>query len=158
MANLADAADAESSQPIADRQSWRHRRSSNPIRLAAQLWSAAEPSAAATAEENLLQAYVCAPFVLGRVLLAQGAHAGESIATCDVNPDVRDGVPIVVAHGAGAGLGFSYRNLDAIASLGGRRRRVLAFDWLGQACSSRPPAPDHLLPLWQQERSRRYLK
>ena len=140
-AGAADAAEAEPSQPVADRQSWRHRRSSNPIRLAAQLWSAAEPSAAATAEEKLLQAYVRAPFILGRVLLAQGAYAGESIATCDVNPDVRDGVPIVVAHGAGAGLGFSYRNLDAIASLGGRRRRVLAFDWLGQACSSRPPFP-----------------
>ena len=92
-ADAADAAEAESSQPIADRQSWRQRRSSNPIRLAAQLWSAAEPSAAATAEEKLLQAYVRAPFILGRVLLAQGAHAGESIATCDVNPDVRDGVP-----------------------------------------------------------------
>ena len=38
-------------------------------------------------------------------------------------------------------MGFGYKNYDNLATLGGQKRRVLAFDWLGQANSSRPPFP-----------------
>lgn len=73
--------------------------------------------------------------------LSQVAGLGRQyIATLELNPDAK-GPVVVWAHGAGAGLGFGYRNYDGLANLGGVRRRVLAFDWLGQANSSRPPYP-----------------
>ena len=104
------------------------------------VWAKADVNTSATAEENLLRRFVTSPFTLGRVpiVFRGGVYF---IATLDVNPHVLDQSPIVVAHGAGAGLGFTYRNLDALACLGGRQRRVLAFDWLGCANSSREELP-----------------
>jgi cardiolipin-specific phospholipase len=49
-------------------------------------------------------------------------------------------VPVVVAHGMGAGLATFYRNFDDLAMMNGGRR-VLAFDWLGMGRSSRPRYP-----------------
>lgn len=52
--------------------------------------------------------------------------------------------PVVLAHGYGSGLGVWAPSLDtfhdALAGDGsGRKRRVVAFDWLGCGGSSRPP-------------------
>merc|ERR1719353_863521 len=102
-------------------------------------------SGAVAAEEALLRKFVRSPFKLGRVAikLPQLGLGTQYINTLEINGDEHDAdtVPIVWAHGAGAGLGFAYRNFDAFAALGGRRRRVLGFDWLGQAGSSRPSFP-----------------
>ena len=62
------------------------------------------------------------------------------ISTVEVAPrepaDGGGGGPVVVAHGFGAAKGVFFRNLEALALR--TRRWVLAFDWLGQGCSSRP--------------------
>ena len=59
------------------------------------------------------------------------------ISTVAVDPPrVETASPIVVAHGFGAGKGVFFRNLETLAV--DARRRVLAFDWLGQGCSDRP--------------------
>jgi pimeloyl-ACP methyl ester carboxylesterase len=58
-----------------------------------------------------------------------------------VNPSCTDVPPIVLTHGAGSGMAFFYKNIEALANLNGVRRRLLVFDWLGQAGSSRPSFP-----------------
>ena len=92
------------------------------------------------------------PYKLGRVAiqLNQLGLGKQFINTLDVNPDVRTGTPIVWTHGAGAGLGFGYKNFDALANpVGKPKRRLVAFDWLGQAGSSRPSYPyGGLRPTW----------
>jgi pimeloyl-ACP methyl ester carboxylesterase len=107
-----------------------------------ELWTGCDVEAASVAEATLLRRYVRTPFEIRRVPvdLSQLGLGTQYINTLELNPDA-PGPAIVWAHGAGAGLGFGYRNYDNLAKLGGRRRRVLAFDWLGQANSSRPPFP-----------------
>lgn len=48
-------------------------------------------------------------------------------------------VPVVIAHGFGAGLAFFFRNFDAVAQV--RGIRLLAIDWLGMGRSTRCPYP-----------------
>lgn len=43
---------------------------------------------------------------------------------------------LVLAHGLGSGLGFFFRNFDALSK---RFDRIVAFDWMGFGGSSRPP-------------------
>ena len=115
----------------------------NPLRWLDNLWTGSDVATACAHEEALIRHFVKTPFKLGRVKIDL-QHLGlgtQYIATLDINSDVRSGVPIVWAHGAGAGLGFGYRNYDELAKLGGKRRRVIAFDWLGQAGSTRPAFP-----------------
>lgn len=106
------------------------------------LWTGVSVDQAAQAEEALLRKYVSTPFKVSRVpvQLPQLGLGTQRIATVELNPDA-PGPVIIWAHGAGAGLGFGFKNYDALANLGGVRRRVLAFDWLGQANSSRPCFP-----------------
>jgi len=107
-----------------------------------EAWTGCGGKAAAAAEAALLERFVQNPFTLSRVPIDL-PHLGlgkQYIATMEINPDA-PGPVLVWAHGAGAGLGFGYKNYDDLANLGGVRRRVLAFDWLGQANSSRPAYP-----------------
>lgn len=50
---------------------------------------------------------------------------------------------IVLTHGYGSGLGFWFSNIDFLARLRdgdtGLPYNILLVDWLGMACSSRPP-------------------
>ena len=114
----------------------------SPLELVSNVWTGVSTERFVAAEEALLRRFVRTPFTLGRVAIElPELELGEQhIATIDINADA-PGVPIVLAHGHGAGLGFFYRNYDALANLGGVRRRVLGFDWLGQAGSSRPSFP-----------------
>lgn len=109
------------------------------------MWAAASVEGAITAEEKLLRRHVRSPFQLGRVAvdLPTLGLGTQYINTLDVNPDVgSDGkVPLVLTHGAGSGMGFFFKNIEPLATLGGVRRRLLVFDWLGQAGSSRPAYP-----------------
>ena len=107
-----------------------------------EAWTGCGGKDAARAEAALLQRFVKGPFTVSRVQieLQQLGLGKQYIATLEMNPDA-PGPVIVWAHGAGAGLGFGFKNYDALANLGGTRRRVLAFDWLGQANSSRPCYP-----------------
>ena len=115
------------------------------------LWTGCGPEAATAAQQALLERYVSTPFSLRHIpiRLPTLRLGTQQIATFEMNADA-PGPVIVWAHGAGAGLGFGYKNYDHLANLGGMRRRVVAFDWLGQANSSRPTFPVagfRLLPL-----------
>ncbi len=116
------------------------------------LWTGASTAKAIADEAALLKTYVRTPFRIGRVPidLPKLGLGRQHINTLDINHDALDEAPIVWLHGAGAGLGFGYRNYDALASLGGVRRRVLGVDWLGAAGSSRPSFPYGGLrkPVW----------
>merc|ERR1712032_1294802 len=118
----------------------------------ASLWTGTNWNDAIASEERLLHRYVHSPFLLGRVPidLPSLGLGRQYINMLDVNPDVSKGVPILWLHGAGAGLGFGYRNFDALANLNGSQRRVVGVDWLGQAGSSRPSFPFGGLraPVW----------
>ncbi|KNC86469.1 hypothetical protein SARC_01379 [Sphaeroforma arctica JP610] len=48
---------------------------------------------------------------------------------------VQSDIPLVMLHGYGSGLGFFFRNYDAMCA---RVPRVLGVDWLGMGGSSRP--------------------
>ena len=115
----------------------------NPLRLTSNAWTGATMSAAITAEEALFSKHIRSPYELGKVKveLPQLGLGTQYVNTLHVNADVEDGVPIVLTHGAGGGIGFFYSNIEALANLGGVRRRLLAFDWLGCALSSRPSYP-----------------
>jgi len=106
------------------------------------LWTGTSWNDAIACEHRLLERYVRSAFTLGRVPvdLPSLGLGTQHINVLDINSDA-PGVPILWLHGAGAGLGFGYRNYDALASLGGVRRRVIGIDWLGQAGSSRPSYP-----------------
>lgn len=104
-----------------------------------KLWTGCSEEQAQAAQEALLRRFVTSPFTLRNVPVELSSGT-EHIATLEMNPDA-PGPAIVWAHGAGAGIGFGYKNYDALANLGGIKRRVLAFDWLGQANSSRPKFP-----------------
>ena len=116
--------------------------------LARRLWSGETPQSAAAAQRALLDAHVSSPFRVGWVAVDVPGYGEQLICTLEINPDA-DGTPIVWAHGAGAGLAFGYANFDTLANLGGRPRRLLAFDWLGQGNSSRPNFPTNdWTPRW----------
>ena len=114
----------------------------NPFKLANTAWTGASKKAAKVAEEALLSKWVKSPYTLGKVSidLPQLGLGVQKINTLDVNSDA-DGVPLVLTHGAGSGIAFFYKNIEALATLNGGRRRLLAFDWLGCALSSRPSYP-----------------
>ena len=119
------------------------------------LWTGCDPEAATAAQQALLERFVRTPFSLRHVPihLPTLRLATQLIATFEMNADA-PGPVVVWAHGAGAGIGFGYKNYDYLARLGGVRRRVVAFDWLGQANSSRPTFPAagfRLLPLSPDE-------
>lgn len=116
----------------------------NPFRLASNAWTGASEAAAVEAEKALFSKWVKSPHVVGHtaIELPQLGLGTQYINTLDVNSDVQNGpVPIVLTHGAGSGIGFFFKNIEALANLGGTRRRLLAFDWLGQALSSHPSYP-----------------
>lgn len=115
----------------------------NPLTLLSSAWTGTTMKHAIDCESELLRRFVKTPFKLGRVgiNLPTLGLGKQYINTIELNSEVTTGVPIVWLHGAGAGLAFGYRNLDAYANLGGTRRRVLGVDWLGQAGSSRPSFP-----------------
>jgi len=130
----------------------------NPLRWASRIWTGSSTADSITSEERLLKRFVRSPHRLGRVAIdvSQIGLGTQHINTLEVNPEA-GGTPLVWAHGAGSGLGFFYRNYDAMANPPGRsKRRVLAFDWLGQAGSSRPSYPTSgLRPGWTlSERTR----
>lgn len=106
------------------------------------LWTGSGWNDALACEERLLKRYVRTPYKLGRVPIhLPSLDLGtQHINIVDLNSDV-SGTPILWLHGAGAGLGFGYRNFDALANLNGRRHRVVGVDALGQAGSSRPSFP-----------------
>ena len=106
------------------------------------IWTGTSWNDAIAAEKKLLRRYVREPFRLGRVpvSLPSLGLGTQYMNTLEINPNAT-GVPILWLHGAGAGLGFGYRNFDALANLNGERRRVIGVDWLGQAGSSRPSFP-----------------
>lgn len=114
----------------------------NPAKLAHESYVGTNPAEAAAAENALLSRYVKTPFTLSQVAidLSNLGLGTQHIATLELNADA-PGPALVWAHGAGAALGWGYRNFDELANLGGQRRRVLAFDWLGQGNSSRPAFP-----------------
>lgn len=107
-----------------------------------RIWVGSSPTLAASAEHALLARHLKTPFTLSRVPIElPSLELGtQYISTLEINSDA-PGPAIVWAHGAGAGIGWGYRTFDLLANLGGVRRRVVAFDWLGQANSSRPPFP-----------------
>ena len=104
--------------------------------LARRLWSGETPQSAAAAQRALLEAHVRSPFRVGWVAIDVPGHGEQLICTLEINPDA-SGTPIVWAHGAGA-ASPGYANFDTLANLGGRPRRLLAFDWLGQGNSPDP--------------------
>ena len=125
----------------------------NPLVLLASLWTGASVEQAIADEEALLKHFVRSPYRIGHVTVQLPTLdlGAQRINTLDIHPDLNstDEAPIVWLHGAGAGLGFGFRNFDTLANLGGERRRVLALDWLGQAGSSRPSFPSGgLRPAW----------
>jgi len=109
------------------------------------VWASASLDRAISAEAAILQKHVRSPFHHGRVSVdLPSLGLGEQfINTLDVNPDVdsKERLPMVLTHGAGSGMGFFFKNIEPLATLGGVRRRLLVFDWLGQAGSSRPSYP-----------------
>lgn len=122
----------------------------NPLSLASSAWTGASEGAAASAERALLDRYVSSPFKLGRVAidLPQLGLGKQYVNTLDVNADVMPSsphdkvpVPIVLTHGAGSGMGFFFRNIEPLSTGLGTTRRLLVFDWLGAAGSSRPSYP-----------------
>ena len=48
---------------------------------------------------------------------------------------------IVLAHGFGAGLGFFYKNYQALSSMIQKGYNIYSIDWLGMGMSSRPKFP-----------------
>jgi pimeloyl-ACP methyl ester carboxylesterase len=120
----------------------------DPLDALCGLWTGSSTAGAIASEERLLRRYVTSPWRLGRVRinLTELGLGEQYINTLVVNPDVKSGTPIVWTHGAGAGLAFGYRNFDTLANPPGRsKRRLIAFDWLGQAGSSRPTYPYSIL-------------
>ena len=121
----------------------------NPLSYIGMAWTGTSPRDAIDSEHALLSRYVKTPFELGRVPINMSSIGlgKQYINMISFNPDVEppkseeDPHPIVWLHGAGAGLGFAYRNYDTLCNLGGVRRRVFGVDWLGQAGSSRPSYP-----------------
>ena len=116
----------------------------HPLDLWNCLWTGSSVGDAIESEQQLLKRFVHSPWQLGRVRvdLPKLGIGKQYINTLVVNPDVAHGTPIVWTHGAGAGLGFGYRNFDPLANpKKGAKRRLIAFDWLGQAGSSRPSYP-----------------
>ena len=121
----------------------------NPLTYLSMAWTGTSPRDAIDSEQALLSTYVKTPFELGRVPINMSSIGlgRQYINMVSFNPDVKppeaadDPPPIVWLHGAGAGLGFAYRNYDRLCNLGGKRRRVFGVDWLGQAGSSRPSYP-----------------
>jgi len=107
------------------------------------VWAGASTSRAQAAEEALFKRHIKSPWHLGRVAidLPDLGLGTQYINTLEVNPSCTDVPPIVLTHGAGSGMAFFYKNIEALANLNGVRRRLLVFDWLGQAGSSRPSFP-----------------
>jgi len=51
----------------------------------------------------------------------------------------QENIPLVVAHGYGAGVGFFFRNFDSLASIPGTQ--LYAIDWIGMGRSTRVAFP-----------------
>eukprot|EP01134_Creolimax_fragrantissima_P006303 CFRG6303T1 len=62
-------------------------------------------------------------------------YTHTSKITRDLLDRQRNGIPLVMTHGYGSGLGFFFNNYDAMCEA---FPRVLSVDWLGMGGSSRP--------------------
>lgn len=75
-----------------------------------------------------------------RIELASPKHYLNTLSIKATNPSPMAPPPAVVLHGYGAGLGFFFRNLPALATWAGDRGTdVYALDWLGMGRSARVP-------------------
>jgi len=92
-----------------------------------QAWTKSSPAKLLAAQQTLLHRFVRQPLTGSRVAGLNTVDSGQ----------VSDGVTVVLAHGFGSGLGFFYRNFDALLA-DKRVGRVVAFDWLGMGGSERP--------------------
>ncbi|TFK56161.1 alpha/beta-hydrolase [Heliocybe sulcata] len=114
-------------------------------------WAAGEKESAA-AEERLLRQLPffrpsgSSPNAHGvvassaRVDLNTPKHYLNTLSIKSTNPSPTAPPPAVMLHGYGAGLGFYFRNYDAVAAWAGRRGTdVYALDWLGMGRSARVP-------------------
>lgn len=64
----------------------------------------------------------------------------SSFIHCAYNKEGRRELPVVMAHGLGAGLAFFYKNFTPLIDDGWK---VYAFDWLGMGRSGRPAFPHY---------------
>jgi cardiolipin-specific phospholipase len=64
----------------------------------------------------------------------------SSFIHCAYNDKGKRGMPVVMAHGLGAGLAFFYKNYKPLIDDGWP---LYTFDWLGMGRSGRPPFPHY---------------
>jgi len=112
-------------------------------------WWAVSEKQAAISEERLLrrlpffQSTASHPVIAtsNRVPLDASKHYINTVSiTPTALPASATPTPTVLLHGYGAGLGFYFRNLPALADWAGRRGgSVYALDWLGMGRSARVP-------------------
>jgi len=69
----------------------------------------------------------------------KGDHSVDNDNNEEDHEDLQPGIPVVMGHGWGSGLGLFYRNFDAVASIPGVR--LYAIDWIGMGRSSRCTFP-----------------
>lgn len=75
-----------------------------------------------------------------RVELAAPKHFLNTLSIKSTKPSPNAPPPAVILHGYGAGLGFFFRNLPALAQWAGHRGTdVFGVDWLGMGRSARVP-------------------
>eukprot|EP01127_Copromyxa_protea_P012916 TRINITY_DN3406_c0_g1_i7.p1 TRINITY_DN3406_c0_g1~~TRINITY_DN3406_c0_g1_i7.p1 ORF type:complete len:357 (-),score=23.64 TRINITY_DN3406_c0_g1_i7:32-1102(-) len=101
------------------------------------LWLSTTPQHIMTSQRKLLKHFVKIPLTERRVEL----KSGEYINMVDTwnGQGSAPSKTLVLTHGYGSGLGFWFRNIDALTKEGGGKYdRVIAVDWLGMGASSRP--------------------
>lgn len=103
------------------------------IRLVRRWWTQSNPTLLLESQDDLLKSIVKASFqrkTFAGVNGVEFSKDGEEVSKQGLDT-------IILAHGFGSGLGFFYKNVDALLahpSVG----RVLLVDWLGMGGSQRP--------------------